>query len=415
MHKKRIAILGIGEEGLDTLEFLKKNIDWEKLGVADHLTLSEMKENVKQRIQDERIELHLGEDHLQELNDYEVIIKAPGVPLHNIKKGKDQVITSQSDIFLKNCKGTVVGITGTKGKSTTSLLIADLLKRSGLSTQLVGNIGRPALSELGNETENDFFVYELSSFQLATVTKSPHIAVMLNIFKDHLDKHKDFEDYVSSKERITRFQDERDVLIYNEKDPIIKERVENSPAKKLGFSPSSKKEGVPVPVDPVIKVAEVFRIEKRILEEVFSQFKGLPHRLEYVGEREDIYFYNDSAATIPEATLHAIKSLRDIGTIVIGGSDKGADTEELIHKIGESEIENIVILGGSPSSLKEALEKKGRKVYLARDMKEVVKISLSVTEKGKKCLLSPGFASFNMFRSYKERGDLFKKEISDLQ
>ncbi len=401
LHKKKILVLGLGEEGIDSLLFCKKNISYSKLGVADILPYEKI--NVKKRKHlTEDIDLYLGKDYLSATKKYDVVIKSPGVPLSAIKK-RDGV-TSQSDIFLVNCKGRVIGITGTKGKSTTSTILNETLCSAGFRSHLVGNIGKPALSYLGTEKKEDVFVYELSSFQLQTVSKSPSIAILLNIFVDHLDYHQDFQEYVDAKRKITLFQKSRDFFIYNKEDKWAKKIAEETVAKKIAFSPDDS-------LNPILSVMEILGIEEHFLRSVVRSFKGLPHRVEYFGNYRGISFYNDSAATIPEATIRAIKDVKNVQTIILGGSDKGVDVSALLDTVKSSDIQNIVFFKGSTKKIKEGLKKSGKVIFPAGSMKEAVEHCFQNTDRGKTCLLSPGFASFNMFKNYQERGELFKKYV----
>ncbi|MEA2092792.1 MAG: UDP-N-acetylmuramoyl-L-alanine--D-glutamate ligase [Patescibacteria group bacterium] len=408
LENKKILILGLGEEGLDNLCFVQEKIEYKELGIADITPFEQIKEKTKERLKN-NIKLYFGEDYLSSVGDYDIIIKSPGVPLHKIKFKKNQIVTSQSDIFIKNCKGRIVGVTGTKGKSTTSLMIHHILKKKGYNSFLIGNIGVPVLGYLGEEKEEDIFIYELSSFQLQTITNSPHIAVVLNLFKDHLDRHKDFEEYFLSKKKIVDFQNSNDLVIYNQNNVFSRKIGESSLAKKISFSGKEKIKGVATPLDPIFEVITAIGVEKKEVHQLLLDFKGLPHRMEYVSTVDEVIFYNDSAATIPEATAKAVKELSIVGTLIIGGKEKGSDIFAIIESIEENKVENIIVFNGSSKELGEAVMKTGRNVFTAANMEEAVRYGKEKTEKGKICLLSPGFASFGMFRDYKERGDLFKK------
>ncbi len=410
LHNKKILVLGIGEEGKDNLSFLKKNISYKKIGVADASSLEDFSEEIQEILKKEEVNLHLGKEYLSAVKEYEIIIKTPGIPLHKIKKEKEQVITSQSDIFLSNCNAKVIGITGTKGKSTTCSFLHKVLISAGFSSFLVGNIGNPVLSFLGKEKPEDVFIYELSSFQLQTISKAPHISIFLNIFKDHLDKHSNFYEYISSKKKITSLQKKKDFIIYNEDDKIVKKVISSSLAQKVPFS-EKKEEDFPRFVLPVLKVGEIMGISSKKIKENISSFKGLEHRLEYVGEHGAVHFYNDSAATIPEATIRALDFLPNTETLIIGGTDKGADSSLVVKAIKEKKVKNVILFKESPWKLKEELKANKINFLESSSMKEAVFWSKKNTSAGKICLLSPGFASFNMFKNYKERGDLFKKYV----
>ena len=408
---KKILILGIGEEGIDNLSFFKDNVAYKKIGVADLLPYKELSMKAKEHLR-EGVELHLGDDYLLAVKEYDVIVKSPGVPssLINLKEG--QKLTSQSDIFLSLCKGNTIGVTGTKGKSTTSLLFYNLLLEAGYSTELIGNIGTPALSFLSGKDSGKTFVYELSSFQLETVTASPRIAVILNVFADHLDRHESLDNYIAAKEKVTSFQSENDYLLYNENDKRVKEIAKKSKANKIPFTLSKKRKRIPIAVDPLYKLAELMKIDPRLINKVVEDFKGLPHRMEYLGKYKGIDFYNDSAATIPEATKSAIENIENVQTVIMGGVDKGGEYAKLLAKIRENRnIRNIVIFKGTPEDFVAAPELSEKLIFPAADMKEAVQHCFNNTGQGSACILSPGFASFNMFRNYKERGESFKNNV----
>ncbi len=405
LQDKKILILGLGEEGIDSLRFFKNNIRYKKLGVADSLPFDDIPDE-KRRYLTKEVDLHFGEKYLLAVKDYEIIVKSPGIPLHCLKKDKWQIITSQSDIFLSNCKKNVIGVTGTKGKSTTCTILYETLNLAGIKVALVGNIGRPALSYLLQERKYDYFIYELSSFQLQTIRKSPHIAVLLNIFKDHLDKHSNFDEYIASKEKITAFQEKEDYFVYNKDDGFVKKISEKTKAKKVPFDYTD-------PLNPILSVMNILKIEKDYLIKALRDFKGLPHRLEYIGEFKGILFYNDSASTIPEATVKALKEIKKIQTLILGGSDKGGNIEKLIDAIKESKVENIVILKGTEERVGKELKKHGKKVFPAADMKSAVDFAFENTNRGNACVLSPGFTSFNMFNNYKERGVIFTNLVQN--
>ncbi len=411
---KKVLILGLGEEGIDNFLFFKNNISCKAIGVADKLPFEKLSVKARNCLKS-ATNLYLGRNYLSAVEKYEIIVKSPGIPLHLLSIKKGQILTSQSDILLSNTKAKVIGITGTKGKSTTASLIHTCLSRAGFSSHLIGNIGVPALSRLTKEKKGDIFVYELSSFQLATVTESPHIAVMLNIFTDHLDKHKNFEEYVSSKEKITAFQKKKDFLIYNENDEIVEKIAKKSSARKIPFSDTEETKSAVAPLDAVYKTVKILGVSFSDVKKAATEFKGLPHRMEYIGKYKGIDFYNDSAATIPEASAKAINELENIQTVILGGVSKGADQNSLLEAIKKSKIGNIVLFKGSPKEFEEGLEKTGRIIFPAADMREAVEHCFRNTNGGKGCLLSPGFASFNMFRDYKERGELFKSFVREFE
>jgi UDP-N-acetylmuramoylalanine--D-glutamate ligase len=431
LKEKRILILGFGREGRDTFEFLSKIFPKITFGIADKDKNCKLKiENCKLR----KVKWHLGENYLKSLKDYDVIIKSPGIPIHlpeverAFKEGK---ITSQTEIFLKNCEGKVVGVTGTKGKSTTASLIYKVLKEGKLKVHLVGNIGKPVLNYLLSQTKNKIFVYELSSHQLYKLRVSPQVAVFLNFYPDHLDYYKDLKEYLMAKANITLWQTENDFLIYNFNDKNVREIAKKSKAKKIPIKNCSnvlKNIGIKetpffgkfygLNIACAIKVGEIFGIEKKKIKKVIEKFKSLPHRLEYVGKFKGIEFFNDSASTTPTTTIEALRSLgKKVQTLIVGGYDKGFDFKELAKEILKRKIKNLILFPDVGEKVwREILEivkdeTQLPKTILVQNMKDAVKVAFKITQRNKICLLSPAAASFGIFRDYKERGNLFKKYL----
>ncbi len=369
LKNKSILILGFGREGQSTLEFLQKHFPQKEIGITDQ---------------------KYGENYLGKLKDYDVIIKSPGVPfLPEIKKAKAEgkIITSTTQIFFEEFKGKIIGVTGTKGKSTTASLIYEVLKIGGLDVYLVGNIGQPALGLLDKINEHSIVVYELSSFQLADLTKSPHIAIITNIYVDHLDWHGSFENYKNAKENIGRFQTKNDVLISN----------------KSG-------------VEAAEIVGRLFKIPQKKINRAIKNFKSLPHRLEFVGEVNGIKFYNDSLATNPHATIFGIKTLGNkVETLIAGGFDRGVDYSILGPVIAKSKIKTLILFPDTGEKIWKSVKGKaeGVKKFDANSMKEAVKLAFKKTSRGKICLLSPASASFNMFKNYEDRGNQFKDWVKN--
>lgn len=395
-QKNKVLILGYGREGKDTLQFLRDRFPKKEIGIADL---------VERQVKDSNLKLFFGKNYLRALDQYDVIIKSPGIPFSLLRGYKNKLITSQTDIFFHLCKGKIIGVTGTKGKSTTCTAIYNALKDKK-EAYLLGNIGKPALQYL-NRT--GVFIYELSSFQLQTVRKSPQIAVILNIFKDHLDQHKSFYEYLEAKARITKFQTKEDKLIYNSKQSAIKKIAAASKAEKIPFDPTNHITGSAIYIEPIIKILNLFDIPQEKALKYAKNSLNLSHRLEFVGSFRGIDFYNDSAATIPEATVAAIENLDNIDTLIVGGVDKGGDYQSLITKINQSGIKNLIIFPETGNKIKKGIIEK--KIFPANSMQEAVQKSFEVTAKGKKCLLSPASSSFNMFLNYQDRGEKFKSII----
>ncbi len=404
LKNKKILILGFGREGKDTFLFLKKLFPSKRIGIADKDTKIKAK-----------ADLFLGKNYLKAIKKYDVIIKSPGIPFKSIPKSYLGKIITQTDLFLANSQGLIIGITGTKGKSTTSSLIYNILKAGGKRAHLIGNIEKPVLSFLLGKNKKDIFVYELSSHQLYNLKQSPNISVFLNIFPEHLDYYRNFKEYAKAKANITLYQKKEDYLIFNKKDKLVSSFAKKSKANKLPIV------GDYYELDKAAakKVGKLLKISPKLIKKVIDNFKGLECRMELVGTFKGITFYNDSLATIPEATILAIKSLgSEVETILLGGFYRNISFKSLARKILKSKIKTVILFPSTGEKIwKEisSLDKKKRiKHFFVKNMKEAVELSFKNTSKSKICLLSPASPSFGLFKNYKERGDLFKKYVKRL-
>lgn len=440
----KVLILGLGKEGIDSYKFFRKIFPKKILGLADQSEIKTLRRKTK------KVKFHFGKNYLQSIKKYDVIIKTPGIPWKTIKpflkKGKK--ITSQTELFFENCPGKIIGITGTKGKGTTSSLIYQVLKRGGVvgrgKVYFVGNIGKPPLQLLLKSGPEDIFVYEISSHQLINLRKSPQIAVLLNIFPAHLEYFKNFKEYLKAKENITLYQKDNDIFIYPKNVSLLIDKLaRKTRAKKITFSVKNRRADCYIKngyifyrkekvfkikdsplvgefnllnIMPAVIIARLFGIPAKKIANIIKKFKPLPYRLELVGNYRGIKFYNDSLATIPEAAISAIKSFGgELQTIILGGFDSNLYYKNLAREILKSKIKNLIFFPTVGEKIwKEIIQnkKQGRGVpkhFFVTDMKEAIKIALKETEKTKICLLSPAAPSFGIFRNYKERGDLFKK------
>jgi len=416
LKNTRILILGFGKEGIDNFKFLRKIFPKKVLGVGDR------SENVKCQMPNaKKVKWHLGKNYLKALKHYDIIIKSPGIPIHlpEVEKAyKKGEITSQTEIFFDNCPGKIVGVTGTKGKSTTTALIYQILKAEGLRVHLVGNIGKPVLNLLFSSTPKDIYVYELSSHQLYSLKKSPQVAILLNIYPEHLDYYKNLQEYAGAKANITLHQTERDYLVFNSENKFVSEIAKKSKAKKIPISGRPYLQNI----EAAKAVAKIFKISEKIVERAIKKFKPLPHRLEFVGKYKGITFYNDALSTIPETTIAALDSLgENVQTIFLGGYDRGISFLNLAKRILKSKIKNIILFPTTGTKIWKEIVKEAKKIkkilprhFPVNNMKEAVLLAYKNTKKGKICLLSTASASFSIFRDYKEKGNLFKKYIKRL-
>ena len=427
LENKKILILGFGEEGIDNYLALRRLFPKKLLGIADKLELKNFNKKIQEILKkDKNLKLYFNKNYLNSLKNYELIIKTPGVNIRNIKpflKKRTNVI-SQTEIFFEYCPGKIIGVTGTKGKGTTCSLIYEILKKAGLSAYLIGNIGNPVFQTLLRAKTNDIFIYELSCHQLQNLKKSPHIAVFLNLYPDHLDYYKNLKEYYKAKESIFKYQTKKDYLIFNSEQKILRDIIKKSKAKTIpikNINVKKIKKDIPenlnlLDLEASILVAKILKISEINIRQAIKSFKSLEHRLEFVGKYKGIEFYNDSFATIPEATIFAINTLgKDVKTLILGGSEKGKiDFSNLAKEILNNKIENLIFFPTTGKKIWQEilnLDKKLPKKFFVKSMSDAVKIAYKNTSKKSICLLSPACASFSIFKNYKERGDLFKKYV----
>lgn len=453
LQNKKILILGLGREGVSSFTFLRETFPKKTLGLADQLSLEKLNPKIQKLIQkDKNVELHLGKNYLEAIKKYEIVFKTPGISpfLPQIRKAKIPIL-SETELFFDLCPGKIIGITGTKGKGTTSTLIYKILKKSGKKVFLVGNIGTTRLKLLPKLDKNSWLVYELSSHQLLGLKKSPHIAILLNIFPEHLDYYQSFDQYAKAKANITRYQTAQDFFIFNYFDKQVRKIAQKTKAQKIPFNltkrlcpgcfvknkgiihcSDSKEEKIidigQIPlkgkfnlqnVMPAIIVGKLFNVPTQKITQAIQEFKPLEHRLEKVGMFKGITFYNDSLSTVPQAAVEAIEALEGkIQTIILGGFERHQNFQDLAQKIWMSNIEVVILFPTTGKRIwKNIVEIKPKKEFLlpkhffVKNMKEAIKLAYQNTSRGKICLLSPASPSFNLFKDYKERGSLFKKYV----
>lgn len=449
LANRKLLILGFGREGQSTFRYIRQHFPDLQIGIADRD--KDLASKTGEMLSSPNLSLYLGDDYLTSLSAYQLIIKSPGVGLHaELEIHKDTILTSQTYLMLRAYHRQIIGITGTKGKSTTSSLVHHLLQTAGIPSILVGNIGLPPFDYLDQVDPETRIVFEMSSHQLEDSILAPHIAVLLNLYPEHLDRYPSLEAYYGAKMRILAGQLEDDVFIYNEDIPGISERINQINARRKYFSFSSgfhMKEGCYLSGNFInlcrkgiesafIKVTDDFRLKGQhnrmnmmaailaahnsgagddFIRQGLKTFHGLEHRLEFVGEYKGISFYNDSIATIPEATIAAVRALPETDTLILGGYDRMLDYSSMIDFLIHSRVRNFIFLGKAGLRMHEgflSVNKEDKNLYIAGSMKEAIDIAFRSTATGRICLLSPAAASYDSFKNFEERGHLFKKIAS---
>ncbi len=442
----RLVVLGGGESGVGTaLLGKKKGYD---VFVSD---FGKIKNNYKEILALNRLEWE-EEKHTEDLIlNADVVMKSPGIPdkspiVKQLKK-KGIPIISEIEFAYQFTDKETIGITGSNGKTTTTMLTHYLIKQGGLNVGLAGNVGKSFAWQVA-EGKHEGYVLELSSFQLDGIVKyRPHIAVITNISPDHLDRYDyKYELYIEAKFRITMNQTKDDYLIYDADDEAIAEWLDKNKvkAKKIPFSLTKVlKEGVYVQDNKIIStinkeeftmpinelslegkhniknamaataVAQLMRIRKDTIRESLSNFQGVEHRLEKVLKIQNVQYINDSKATNTNATFFALDSMTTPTVWIVGGVDKGNDYDELMQLVREK-VKAIICLGVDNQKIMNAFSNVVDVMVETTSMTEAVKIAQRLAEKGDTVLLSPACASFDLFENYEERGKQFKAAVQNL-
>ena len=476
--------MGLGIEGVALSAFLVNKC--ESVTLLDQKEEDDLRKNqdlpgISEILDNPTFSKIFGKEYLFNLKRFDVIFRSPGIPYLSPEiqeaKANGVEISSQIKLFFELCPASIIGVTGTKGKGTTASLIYDILKKKTPKESLwdqksgninkvffAGNIGHPAISLIDEISEVDTAILELSSFQLQDLNLSPHIAVITNISIDHLDYHKDENEYHEAKESIVKFQNKNDFAVINQDYLTSFEFASLTSGKTYYFSgensvdegafirklqnPNAKlrtKEDQNDVYEVVLRIDdkeeiicgsdEIKLVGRHNLENVAAasitsmlagasideirdgvkNFDPLPHRLEFVREINGVKIYNDSFATNPDPTMAAINSFSSEKILILGGSSKGANFDELAEKIVHGNVAGVVLIGDEAKKIKNSLEKynfPGEIVCANHDFKKAIFESLRIAKPGSIIIFSPACASFDMFKNYKDRGNKFKEMIA---
>jgi UDP-N-acetylmuramoylalanine--D-glutamate ligase len=430
-----IAILGYDTEGSSSYNYYFND--------HNHITVLDQNKTV---IIPEGVDSVVGDAYLVDLDRFDLIVRTAGIPPHiifdqNPLLTKDKVTSQINEFLAVSPTRNIIGVTGTKGKGTTSTLIANMLAASGLDVHLAGNIGIPALDLLPKLTSNSWVVLELSSFQLSDIRQSPHIGVCLMVVPEHLNWHSDFLDYTSSKAQMFAHQTPDDIAVFF---------ADNSASQAIATSGHAT--AMPYFADPgasivdgmvtiggqaicatnelkllgehnwqnvcaAVTAAWQVTQDHRAIRSVLTSFTGLEHRLEYVADIEGVLYYDDSFGTTPETAIVAMQAFEQPKIMILGGSDKGSSYSLLASAVKSSAVRHVLLIGDQSNSIQAELEAVG---YLdfspgGTAMADIVVNARSVAHKGDVVLLSTACASFGMFKDYKDRGNQFQKTVLELQ
>ena len=435
---KRILLLGYGREGQSTWNVLRRLGTYEALDIADLKAPAALPED--------GTVWHTGPDYQKCMDDYDVVFKSPGIVLERPENEYRCSILSQTEVFFRCFRDQIIGITGTKGKSTVTTLLYHLLKQAGMDALLVGNIGIPALDHMEEVKPDTRIVFELSCHQLEYMTVSPHIGILVNIHEEHLDHYGTMEKYVEAKHHIFKNQRPDDILICNVQ-CLPEERTCPSGLIRAGMDGSGKELDVVqeqdgtwvhfrgksfcIPTDEIkllgqhnyfdigvaYGVCSILGMDDQVFARGLKTYEPLPHRLQFIGEREGVKYYDDSISTICDTTIQALKTLKDTDTVLIGGMDRGIDYRELIEYLSDCQVPHIILMEATGKRIYQEIHKyypefKNRaRLILAEHLEDGVKRARQITRPGTSCVLSPAAASYGIFRNFEERGETFSRLV----
>ena len=472
LQSSKIAVIGLGVSNIPLIKYLK-NIN-ANVVVFDKREIEKIDNNIIKYLRENNIVGNFGENYLENLKGFDIIFRSPSCRpdtqelLDEKKRGA--IITSEIEMVVKLCPGKVIGITGSDGKTTTTSLIYEILKKANYSCYLGGNIGTPLFDKLPDMKKEDIIVLELSSFQLMDMEVSPNISVITNITPNHLDIHKSYEEYIDSKKNIFKFQTENDILVLNYNNEIVKNFEKEAKGKVVFFSKEDKLENGVMFNDDIIKYAEngirrqllnVKDVKLRgkhnyenictaiaatytladfdVIVEAVKEFKGVEHRLEFVKNINGVKWYNDSIGSSPTRTMAGLRAFEEDIILIAGGYDKHLDYEPLAVPILEK-VSTLILLGQTAkkieNSVKNEIEKlngeiygennyqilkynlnkeeKVIKLYMVNSLEETVEIANKEATDKDVVLFSPASASFDMFKNFMERGEKFKNLVNNI-
>ena len=449
---RKVAIIGLGVSNLPLLDYMhnKKAM----VTVFDERDIEKIPNDVMNKITDYGFRFFLGENCLENLKGFDIIFRSPSClptkPELKAEENRGAIVTTEIEMLMKMCPCKIVGVTGSDGKTTTTSLIYDILTSAGYHTFLGGNIGTPLFTKLEEIKPEDIVVLELSSFQLMGMEVSPDIAVITNITPNHLNIHKDYEEYIEAKKNIFKYQNENGIVILNYDNEITRKCKEEAKGKVIFFSGKQKLDNGFIVDNKVIKECED-KIRKHILNanevilrgehnyeniataiaatktlvdietavKAVKEFKPVEHRLEFVREINDVKWYNDSVSSSPTRTIAGLNSFDEDIVLIAGGYDKNLDYTPIAKPIVEN-VKTLILLGQTSGKIfdcvKEELENKNKElpIYMCETLEETVLLANKVAKKGQIVLFSPASASFDLFKNFADRGNQFKNLVDKL-
>ena len=449
---RKVAIIGLGVSNIPLLDYLYQKKA--KVTVFDSREIADISKEVMDKITDYSMEFSLGKNYLSKLKGYDVIFRSPSclptVPELEAEAERGAIVTTEIELLMKMCPCKIIGVTGSDGKTTTTTLIAEILKEAGYNCHLGGNIGIPLFTKLSEIMQEDIVVLELSSFQLMGMEISPDIAVITNITPNHLNVHKDYEEYIDAKKNIFKFQDRNGILITNYENDITKEASMQAKGEVIYFSSKTKLDNGYIVDGNAIKqcndkirkhliniedisirgvhnyenicaalAATETLVEKDIAIRVCKNFKGVAHRIEFVKEINGVKWYNDSASSTPTRTISGLNAFDEEIVLIAGGASKNLDYTPVAKPI-VSKVKTLILIGETAEEIFNVVKKemelqdKQIKIFMCNSLNQALILAKRNAEPGQIVLFSPASTSFDMFKNMYDRGDKFKESVNKL-
>lgn len=443
---KNITVIGIGISNLPLIKYLVSL--GANVTACDRRSAEDLGENYTE-LENLGVKFNLGDGYLNNLSG-DMIFKTPGMryDVPELLKAKENgsIVTSEMEVFFEVCPSHIIAVTGSDGKTTTTTLIHKMMTDAGYKTWLGGNIGNPLLTDTEKMKENDWVILELSSFQLHTMRKSPEIAVITNISPNHLDMHKDYKEYIDAKENIMLYQNEGDTLIVNADNQVTADIGKSANGAVKYFSRNGmadvyldgniiKRGIVEILNIKDIKIPGMHNVEnymaaiaavsglvsKDVIVNVAKTFGGVEHRIELVRTLDGVKYYNSSIDSSPNRTINTLRVFPNKVIMIAGGKDKGIPYDEIGPALAEH-VKVLILIGATSDKIQEALDAEINKTGNGKDIEviratsyeDAVNTARSKAHDGDVVLLSPASTSFDMFRNFEERGNLFKKIVNEL-
>ena len=449
---RKVAVIGLGVSNIPLLDYLHEKKA--EVTVFDEKTIEEIPKEIVNKITEYSFSFSLGKNYLEKLKDFALIFRAPSclptVPELEQEANRGAIVTTEIEMLMEMCPGKIIGVTGSDGKTTTTSLINHILKQAGYSTYLGGNIGIPLFTKLNLMRPEDIIVLELSSFQLMGMQVSPNISVITNITPNHLNIHKDYEEYINAKKNIFKYQNEEDTLILNYDNEITRNCEKEAKGKTIFFSSKEKLDNGYIVDEDKIKECED-KLRKHLLDTNYLFLKGVHNyenicaaiaatsslvdmdtivtavksfhpvsdRIEFVRNIDGVDWYNDSASSSPTRTIAGLNAFKEEIVLIAGGYDKNLDYTPIAKPIIDK-VKTLVLMGQTSGKIfdvvKQELEKENKTldIYMCEDINSAIQTANKNAKSGQIVLFSPASASFDMFKNAVERGKIFKKLVNEL-